>query len=202
MRTHICKAINITLTKSLFDDRSESSWHFLSSLALQGWQQKLLQPGAAGEKGAPWDEDSGSYRGPAGELPFESCGPSYIPLPRPCSSPACAWAAPSLDHWTLIACFLAFSASSFKRGGIILSSTQDRRWPRADDQRDVAERGPPGGAGGDWQATWRVGGTLGLSCCPCHLCLIVTEAQASVGAEGRAEPTLPTCLPSAALSVL
>lgn len=44
---HICESINIALTRNLFDDRSESAWHFLNS----GWHSPAgsgsqLQSGA------------------------------------------------------------------------------------------------------------------------------------------------------------
>lgn len=49
---HSCESINITLTRSLFDDTSESAWHFLNS----GWHcragcRSQLQPGAGGGEG-------------------------------------------------------------------------------------------------------------------------------------------------------
>lgn len=52
--THICDSINITLTRSLFDDRSESAWHFLNnSWHCEAGSRSWLQPGATGERGLP-----------------------------------------------------------------------------------------------------------------------------------------------------
>lgn len=137
---HICESINVALTRNLFDDRSESAWHFLNS----GWHSPAgsgsqLQSGArsrgSGElagmrtrshpHSAPRLGDPAAQAGwlsrflegekgarPGSSLPV-TCGHlTSPPTTAPCA--ACTWAAPVTALVTLgcNTCFLAASASS------------------------------------------------------------------------------------------
>lgn len=80
--THICEPINITLTRSVFADRSESTWHFLNS----GWHceagsRSWLWSGVGGGKGGPQDEDAGLHMASApwlGEVPEAGGGGGWL----------------------------------------------------------------------------------------------------------------------------
>lgn len=110
MHAHICESINITLTRSLFDDTSESAWHFLNS----GWHCKAAGEASAslgleGERGTPGMRTGGpthtrpggrgpsspgglahlllEERGPAGGLLFKVCVVVSPTPPRHCPQP-------------------------------------------------------------------------------------------------------------------
>lgn len=85
MCTRICESMNITLTRSVFDDRPESAWHVLNS----GWHCEAdssgsPQPGAGGRgRGGSRGEDAGPIQpllrgwgpsGPGGLLLLASRG--------------------------------------------------------------------------------------------------------------------------------
>lgn len=74
---HICESINFTLTRSLFDDTSESAWHFLSSR----WHEEAGSSRLGPVGGGSWDENLSSTRPlQCDSVPWEPRWSGWAPL--------------------------------------------------------------------------------------------------------------------------